>query len=240
VIVPIERTDLQQRALDAIAAGVAALQASPGVELIAVSQGEEGPPSRLTAQIDNETGRYESREELFDESTGELSLIFEKILLEDVLHARIYDPAKGPDGVEWSDSAIGEATHDEFFGEVFTAGGTIGKSLDRIVDLMRRLPFEVEELVATELDGQEVAGYRISLDANSINEYFRATGLELVGPGTVSGKTVYDVWIADALVQLAGTGVQFHDGEALPHSDVVVGFRSVSDVSIEAPAVAGD
>jgi len=137
--------------------------------------------------------------------------------------------------VEWSASPIEPATHQEFFDEVFLAGGAIGSSLQRLVELMENLPFAAEPLEGLTADDQPISGFRVTFDAADIDDYFRTTGLELVGPFPASGSTIYDVWIDNTIVRIVGAGTQFHDGEALPDTLVVIDYTVLDEVSIESP-----
>ncbi len=205
------------------------LLGSQAVEITMVFSTPE--ESTATAFVDNWAMALESHQETIASGGG--GVITDRIVLNDTMYVRIFQASEvEPD---WTVLDIDREFQEELVGEAYTAFGTLGASLERIIELARNVSVSIEDR-GTQMDGDlEANVVQFIFEAEHIRLYFAANQLELVGPFEAHGQTVYEFWIEDHVRRLGGAGTQFHDGEAIEDVLTRVDYSVATEGSVQPP-----
>lgn len=220
-------TAAQREVAAEIADAILALNSHPALAVTIEAGDGAGIESTVEAVVDLATPAYRSREELRT-SQGDV-LISEQVLIDGMLYARIAQVPEEPS--EWAGSPVDEGQAIDLRDRSLLWFGAAGSSLERIIDLLESVPFAADQVIG---DGNG-SGYSVSFVAADVAEYFRRSGLEVVGPSTPDGEMNFEFWFDGGLTRLVAGGIQFHDGEAVTGQRTDIRFRPLPDAGIVAP-----
>lgn len=230
-------SDEQESSIAEIEAGIAELLRSAGTAIDFTAVNIDGGSTTGTVRIVNESGDHESTERLVSEVNESVVIVTENVLVGDVLHARIRPEDVPPADVGWTSVEPGPL-REQLVGEAYTASGTAGASLERLVALLRDVPWTLEGSAETEVEGQRLRSVLVRFEAEEIRRYFRDTGLERTGPAPARGSAFYEFWIdqeTGALARLLAGGTLFQDGEPLEGAEVEIVYSPMDDLVVDAP-----